>query len=234
MGNGALLASAEATKHTPCSNPKHAEIALQLFRLWAAHPAVRQGVSANNPSNGDSFGPAPRALVWTAYYRFLTAVLQSGLTYTGPNDGPDRPQLCSELRRVETIYERNLLSEVMFPTASSQNSQVEEWVEQVISNWQVLCGPEWQDSDLGEGGQNAVGRNVLEVSPTTDVIKSHVLKLVVLDSVPGSGKDLSLSFDTPTSLPRPFCLGRLRPCCQGPRFLHRDCHCSQRKGREIC
>ncbi|KAJ5830031.1 hypothetical protein EN45_079330 [Penicillium chrysogenum] len=163
MGNGALLASAEATKHTPCSNPKHAEIALQLFRLWAAHPAVRQGVSANNPSNGDSFGPAPRALVWTAYYRFLTAVLQSGLTYTGPNDGPDRPQLCSELRRVETIYERNLLSEVMFPTASSQNSQVEEWVEQVISNWQVLCGPEWQDSDLGEGGQNAVGRNVLEI-----------------------------------------------------------------------
>ncbi|KAJ6146829.1 hypothetical protein N7497_008811 [Penicillium chrysogenum] len=163
MGNGALLASAEATKHTPYSNPRHAEIALQLFRLWAAHPAVRQGVSANNPSNGDSFGPAPRALVWTAYYRFLTAVLQSGLTYTGPNDGPDRPQLCSELRRVETIYERNLLSEVMFPTASSQNSQVEEWVEQVISNWQVLCGPEWQDSDLGEGGQNAVGRNVLEI-----------------------------------------------------------------------
>jgi hypothetical protein len=97
----------------------------------------------------------------------------------------------------------------MFPTASSQDSQVEEWVEQVISNWQVLCGPEWQDSDLGEGGQNAVGRNVLEVSPTTDLIKSHVLKLVLLDSVPGSGKDLPLSFGTPTSLPRSFCLGRL-------------------------
>ncbi|KAJ5958308.1 uncharacterized protein N7479_005458 [Penicillium vulpinum] len=163
LGNGALLASNEVTKHTPYSASKHADIALRLLRLWAAHPAVKQGVSPNNPSNVDSFGSAPRASVWAAYYRLLTAVLQGGLAYTGPNDGPDRPQLSTELRRVETIYERNLLSEVMFPTASSQNSQVEEWVEQVISNWQVLCGPEWQDSDLGEGGQNAVSRNVLEI-----------------------------------------------------------------------
>ncbi|KGO45528.1 Tetratricopeptide-like helical [Penicillium expansum] len=163
LGNGALLASNEVTKNPPYSDPGHADIALQLLRLWAAHPAVKQGGSANNPSNVDLFGLAPRASVWAAYYRFLTAVLRGGLTYPGSNDGPDRPQLCSELRRVETIYERNFLSEVMFPTASSQNSQIEEWVEQVISNWQVLCGPEWQDSDIGEGGQNAVGRDVLEI-----------------------------------------------------------------------
>ncbi|KAJ5836828.1 Tetratricopeptide-like helical [Penicillium robsamsonii] len=163
LGNGALLASDEVTKHAPYSNPRHADIALRLLRLWATHPAVKHGVSANNPSTVDSFGLAPRTLVWTTYYKLLTAVLQGGVTYTGPNDGPERPQLASELRRVETIYERNLLSEVMFPTASSHNSQVEEWVEQVISNWEVLCGPEWQDSDLGEGGQNAVGRNVLEI-----------------------------------------------------------------------
>ncbi|KAJ5165364.1 Tetratricopeptide-like helical [Penicillium coprophilum] len=163
LGNGALLASGEVTKNAPYSDPRHADIALRLFRLWAAHPAVKQGVSNNNLSTADSFGRAPRASVWAAYYKLLTAVLQDGVTYTGPNDGPDRPQLGSELRRVETVYERNLLSEVMFPTASSQNSQVEEWVEQVISNWEVLCGPEWQDSDLGEGGQNAVSRNVLEI-----------------------------------------------------------------------
>lgn len=177
LGNGALLASIEVTKHTPYSDSAHAGIALQLLRLWAAHPAVKQGSSATNPSNVDSFSLAPRASVWAAYYRFLTAVLQSGLTYTGPNDGPDRPQLCSELRRVETIYERNLLSEVMFPTASSQNSQVEEWVEQVIRNWQVLCGPEWQDSDVGEGGQNAVGRGVLEIlyRAATKTYHSHLV-----------------------------------------------------------
>jgi hypothetical protein len=41
----------------------------------------------------------------------------------------------------------------------------------VISNWEVLCGPEWQDSDLGEGGQNAVSRNVLDVSSTTTMTR---------------------------------------------------------------
>ncbi|CAI7661524.1 unnamed protein product [Penicillium glandicola] len=177
LGHGALFASDEATKHIPYSDPSHADIALRLLRLWAAHPAVKQGASTHNATNVDSFGPAPRASVWSAYYRFLTAVLQGGLTYTGPNDGPDRPQLGSELRRVETIYERNLLSEVKFPTASSQNSQVEEWVEQVVSNWEVLCGPEWQDSDLGEGGQNAVGRNVLEIlyRAATKTYHSHLV-----------------------------------------------------------
>jgi hypothetical protein len=209
LGNGALLASDQVTKRPQYSDPRHADIALRLLRLWASHPAVKQGVSTNNASNVDGFNPAPRASVWTAYYKLLTAVLQNGVTYTGPNDGPDRPQLSSELRRVETIYERNLLSEVMFPTASSQNSQVEEWVEQVISNWQVLCGPEWQDSDLGEGGQNAVGRNVLEVILTAYAMKSCVLTLLVLDSIPGSDKDLSLSFGTPASLPCSFCVSRL-------------------------
>ncbi|KAJ5518010.1 Tetratricopeptide-like helical [Penicillium expansum] len=142
LGNGALLASNEAVGGSSCGET---------------------GGSANNPSNVDLFGLAPRASVWAAYYRFLTAVLRGGLTYPGSNDGPDRPQLCSELRRVETIYERNfsLRSHVSY----SQFAELpnEEWVEQVISNWQVLCGPEWQDSDIGEGGQNAVGRDVLEI-----------------------------------------------------------------------
>jgi hypothetical protein len=87
------------------------------------------------------------------------------MTYTPPVDGiAERPQFASELRRIESICENNLLREAKFPTAQANNSQVEEWVEQVISNWEVLCGPHWQDQDLGEGGQNAVGRNVLDVS----------------------------------------------------------------------
>ncbi|KAG0155752.1 hypothetical protein PDIDSM_2925 [Penicillium digitatum] len=160
LGNGALLASNEVIKHMPYSDSRHADLAFQLLRLWAAHPAVKQGGSAKSPSN---VCLAPRSSVWAAYYKLLTAALRGELTYTGPNDGPDRPQLSSEFRRVETNYERSFLSEILFPTASSQNSQVEEWVEQVISNWQILCGPEWQDSDVGEGGQDEVGRNVLEI-----------------------------------------------------------------------
>ncbi|OGE57223.1 hypothetical protein PENARI_c002G08433 [Penicillium arizonense] len=162
LGKGALLASEEASKNTPYSDPEHVDIALRLLRLWAAHPSVKQG-NPTKSSNADGSGQVSRSSVWTAYYGFLTIVLQDGLIYTGPNDGPDRPQLASELRRVESICEGNLLREVKFPTASSQNNQVEEWVEQVISNWEVLCGPEWRDSDLGEGGQNAVSRNVLDI-----------------------------------------------------------------------
>jgi hypothetical protein len=163
------LATEEASKGSAYSDPKHVDIALQLLRLWAAHPSVKQG--APSPSNVDDSTPTSRTEIWTRYYSFLTTVLQNGLTYFGTNDGPARPQQASELRRVETICEGILLREVKFPTASSQNSQVEEWVEQVISNWEVLCGPEWQDSDLGDGGQNTVGRNVLEVSPARDATR---------------------------------------------------------------
>ncbi|KAJ5146293.1 uncharacterized protein N7515_000857 [Penicillium bovifimosum] len=163
LGKGSLLAIDEASKCTPYSEPRHVDIALRLLRLWAAHPAVKQGASNSKSSSVDVPIPAQRSSVWAGYYGLLTTVLQDGLPYTGPNDGPDRPQLASELRRVETICERNLLNEVKFPTASSANSQVEEWVERVVGNWEVLCGPVWQDSDLGEGGQDAVGRNVLEI-----------------------------------------------------------------------
>lgn len=161
---GAIMASEEARNSSPYSDPRHVEIALKLFRLWAALPAVKQGLAAPKPSHLDASTTLSRTAIWKAYYGFLTTVLQDGLVYTAPNEGPERPQLASELRRIESICEGNLLREVKFPTASSNNSDVEEWVEQVISNWEVLCGPHWQDQDLGEGGQNAVGRNVLDVS----------------------------------------------------------------------
>lgn len=159
------MASEEAGRDPIRSDPLHVDIALQLLRSWAAHPSVKQGTPA--PSNVDDSTPASRTSIWTAYYAFLTTVLQTGLPYTGPNDGPQRPQQANELRRVETICEGSFLRETKFPTADSHNLQVEEWIEQVISNWEIMCGPEWQDSDLGEGGQNAIGRNVLEVSTKT-------------------------------------------------------------------
>lgn len=160
------MASEEARNSSPYSDPRHVEIALRLFRLWAALPAVKQGLTAAQPSHLDASTSLSRTSIWKAYYGLLTTVLQNGLAYMAPNDGPDRPQLASELRRIEAICENNLLRDVKFPTASSSNSEVEEWVEQVISNWEVLCGPHWQDQDLGEGGQNTVGRNVLDVSVT--------------------------------------------------------------------
>ena len=159
------MASEEAGTATPYSDPRHVEIALKLFRLWSVHPSVKGMPGVVKPTYDlGAPGQPSRTSIWKSYYLFLTIVLQDGLAYPPPTDGPDRPQLASELRRIEGICERNILQEVKFPTASSDNSQIEEWVEQVIGNWEVLCGPNWQDQDLGEGGQNAVGRNVLDVS----------------------------------------------------------------------
>ncbi|KAJ5104502.1 hypothetical protein NUU61_001849 [Penicillium alfredii] len=177
LGNGALLASEEASRNTPYSNRRHVEIALRLFRLWASHPSVKQGLSSYKASGADTSGPS-RTSIWKAYYGFLTIVLQDGLPYNPPTyEGAERPQLASELRRIESICEGNLLREVKFPTANSQNSQVEVWVEQVIRNWEVLCGPQWQDQDLGQGGQNAVGRNVLDIlyRAATKTYHSHLI-----------------------------------------------------------
>lgn len=165
LGKGALLASETATKAAPISDPRHVEIALQLFRLWASLTSVKQGLASPQTLYTDASGSLSRVAIWRAYYGFLTTVLQDNLIYAPAHSGvPERPQLASELRRIEAICENNLLREAKFPTASSNNSQVEEWIELVIKNWQVLCGPHWQDQDLGEGGQNAVGRNVLDVS----------------------------------------------------------------------
>jgi hypothetical protein len=56
-----------------------------------------------------------------------------------------------------------MLEEIRFPKADEINEEVEEWVETVIGNWRIFCGGTWGDDDLGEGGKEAVARNVLEV-----------------------------------------------------------------------
>lgn len=99
-----------------------------------------------------------------SYYEFLSTILQHGFPYSAHGEGPRRVQLSTEFRRVESVCENILLRTVKFPKAHSRNRQVEDWVEKVIRNWEVLCGPGWSDEDFGEGGQDAVSRNVLDVS----------------------------------------------------------------------
>jgi hypothetical protein len=166
------------------------EIALKAFRLWSSHPQIkRREVSSTVPAlqlTGPS-DPASQASIWMSYYKFLSTILQRGLVYfPPPSQGSVRAQLASEIRRIEAICENVLLREVRFPRASSSNPQVESWVEQVIRNWEVLCGPDWRDEDLGEGGQDALGRNVLDV-------RTHSRLL------PGESTDVSRSS---TALPR--------------------------------
>lgn len=161
---GAVLAADEVCKHGPLADDNHVEVALKLFRLWSAHPHVKQGITSHATEIDGPAEPASKAAIWKSYYDLLTAILQHGLTYFPPTDGPERPQFASEIRRVESLYESVLLQEERFPVANALNPLVENWVEQVIRNWEILCGPQWRDEDVGEGGQDSVGRNVLDVS----------------------------------------------------------------------
>ncbi|KAL5342938.1 hypothetical protein BJX70DRAFT_385807 [Aspergillus crustosus] len=163
LADGALLAGEEIRKNVAEASAELVKIALTHFRTWSSHPAVKPGAPSHGPQSESSSESVQASTIWRSYYDVLSAILQHGLPYTAPAGGPERPQLATELRRVEAISEANLLRDVKFPSANSGNKGVEVWVEQVIRNWEELCGPQWHDEELGGGGQNAVGKNVLEI-----------------------------------------------------------------------
>jgi len=162
----------DADNRGPFADP---ETILAPFRAWASFWESRPttGLATNTePEAGTS---AKRRLVWRTYYNTLSQLLQNGHRC---RDGSDedksqfsngetwvspRQQLSAELRRVEAIYESQLLKEVGFPQANETNSEVIQWVDQVMSNWSILCGPLWCDEDIGHDGQEGAGRTVLEV-----------------------------------------------------------------------
>ncbi|EXJ72368.1 uncharacterized protein A1O5_04872 [Cladophialophora psammophila CBS 110553] len=142
------------------SDHESASFRLQAFRHWAVLAVKDHEVSASTYGNGP--GHLSKLETWGAYYRFLSGVLQNrqGMAH---HVSIERSDLAFELRRVETSYENELLQNVQFPKATESNTVIETWVEEFIRNWQILCGPHWSDSDLGEGGRNSCGRNVLDM-----------------------------------------------------------------------
>ena len=146
---------------------------LTAFRAWATFWEGRpsQGLTALDGPSVES--GILRRHIWKAYYDTLSFILQQGLSYEPPlaaiteKSGPPAATRIIqriELKRVETTYEGLMLKEMRFPKADEVNEEVEDWVEQVMRNWRVFCGPSWHDEEPGEGGQDAVGRSVLDVS----------------------------------------------------------------------
>ena len=142
------------------SNPWVA-VALQAFRLWADLATRSKEVSY--ATFGNSQAHLSNLRILKGFYDLVSRLLQHGFEY--PPTGEVRPRLkqSAELRNVERMYENELLRNTRFPKAQESNEPIENWVEQVIRNWQILCGPSWREMDLGEGGRNAVGRNVLDI-----------------------------------------------------------------------
>lgn len=133
---------------------------VQAFRHWAVLCAKSPDVLPSTYINGP--GHVPKLTLWKAYYRFISDILQQNLG-TNQQLSITRSELAAELRRVETSYENELLRNTHFPKAAESNSVIEEWVEEFIHNWRIMCGPDWSDTDLGEGGRSSLGRNVLDM-----------------------------------------------------------------------
>ncbi|KAF2012514.1 hypothetical protein BU24DRAFT_374080 [Aaosphaeria arxii CBS 175.79] len=153
--------------------PVDAEDALYAYRYWAKYwESTGKGVT------GVDMAPHRRS-AWKAYYDSLSEILRHNLPYhpenttqnattaTEPEEKSIQPreklQQRAELKRVEAVYESLLLKETHFPKASENNSEIEAWTDSVMNNWLYMCGPTWSDSDLGEGGKEAVGRGVLDI-----------------------------------------------------------------------
>lgn len=130
------------------------------FRGWSTLSLKGRDLSPRLYGN-----PGPhrsRLSVWKSYYSYLSDALQTW-PQSIDKGATTRQGLVSELRRVQTAYENELLKNTQFPKADESNGTIEQWVEQVIRNWEVVCGSNWSEQDIGEGGRNLVTRNVLDI-----------------------------------------------------------------------
>lgn len=160
MARTAQLASSYLDSETNAENGS-TDLALQCYRLWAVYSNLQPTHSISRHSAIPEF--LPTAQIWRSYHGLLSELLQRRAFYPKSADRAARLEQAAEFRRTQATYEGFLLKDTSFPKATEDNLEVELWVEQVIQNWEVLCGPDWNDADLGEGGQNAFGRNVLDV-----------------------------------------------------------------------
>lgn len=142
--------------------------------FWQRSPPTTVG-HGDSPSRID----VPRRQVWRAYYDLLSTILQSGLMYnaaasdrihlgtkeTVPEEHqtPSKQRQRTDLKRVESTYESLLIQESQFPKASQTNLEVEQWIEQAMRNWRIICGFGWTDAELGQGGKEGVSRTMLEI-----------------------------------------------------------------------
>lgn len=153
---------------------------LAPFRTWAEFWDIKLDQNTRNSSTPFYHRDISPIIVWQAYYDTLSTLFQVESTYpfisamknTSGKGGPlyetyffakSKSQQCAELKRVESIYEGFLLNDLNFPKANEATPEVEAWVDQVMNNWRVLCGPTWRHEDHGDGGKESTARNVLAV-----------------------------------------------------------------------
>lgn len=162
------------------SSPIAFTLVLTPFRAWAESwdASSRQTPKAikSSPDRGD----VPQRLVWHAYYDTLSMLIrirsifpplpeggqilwQQAAQYDVKFFSETKSQQYIELKQVQSIYEKHLVNELSFPKANEATPEIDNWVDQVIDNWKIICGPAWRNEDHVGGGKEATSRTVLEV-----------------------------------------------------------------------
>lgn len=156
-----LLAQMAISASKAAKQQSSNEVALKAFRLWG--PTATRSKEVPAAKYGNIRAHSNRFSTWRAYYRLISENLRKSAPHSVNHSSSARMKQAAELQRVETQYESELLRTTRFPKATESNEIMEEWVEQVIQNWSILCGPGWHEHELGAGGRNGVGRNVLDI-----------------------------------------------------------------------
>jgi hypothetical protein len=215
--------------------------ALNTYRYWARFWEATAKHGGSDVPNAARY----RRLAWKAYYDTLSTILRHDLEYESePTSATSeksplhtqsslRLRQRAELKRVETVYESLLIKETQFPKASQTNFEIEAWVDSVMDNWRLLCGPTWSDGDLGEGGKEGIARSVLDVRGQLNWTVCYNSSDTFIDTLPGSYQDLPLYADSTLSLHCPCIARRVRAGLQGVRLVCRNHHSRQRPRREV-
>ena len=154
--------------------------ALIPFRVWAQFWQASSHRPPKVTKLSSDRGDVSQRLVWQSYYDTLSTFIriQSNIPLSSKGDqilnrhaapfdlkfySEKKSLQCNELKQVQSIYESFLLNELGFPKANEATPEIETWVDQVVHNWKIICGPTWQEEDHMDGGKEATSRLVLEV-----------------------------------------------------------------------
>ena len=234
---------------------------LAPFRAWDEFwdnlPRAHGGTDIFDANRGD----VPQRQIWKAYYESFSLLLQLDSTYRASATGErlyekektqdggffskPKSQQCVELKRIQSIYEKYLMNELSFPKANEDTPEIEDWADQVIVNWKVVCGPTWRDEDHINGGKESTSRMVLDVcvkmSPLKTTLVQKCAQILIIatdvqsdtDSLSGCYQDISLNSDSTPFVHCSQISDRLRSCWKSFRLLHRDRNEEQSARRKI-
>ena len=162
------------------SSPITFTIVLTPFRAWAKFWKATSHQPPKVTTYSSDRGDVSQRVIWQAYYRVLSLSIRIRSIFLLPTNGEQifkqqathydlkffsesKLQQFTELKQVQSIYENFLMSELGFPKANEATPEIESWVDQVVENWKIICGPTWTNEDQMGGGKEAASRQILEV-----------------------------------------------------------------------